>query len=54
MTTQLIYSSFLRKDVVVAVLHTYANQTSVLSTAKFCSVLNKNPDFFALSEKKTS
>ena len=32
---------FLKKSVAVAVLHTYADQTSVLQTAKFCPVSNK-------------
>ena len=42
MTTQLIYYSFLKKNVAVVVLHTYADETTVVPTAKF------NPDFFAL------
>ena len=32
---------FFKKNVAVAVLHTYADQTSVLRAAKFCPVLNK-------------
>ena len=40
MTTWLIYYSFFKKNVAAAVLHTYANQTSILPA--------NNPDFFAL------
>ena len=32
---------FFKKNVAVAVLYTYADQTSVLPTAKICPVLNK-------------
>ena len=41
MTTLLIYYSFSKKCRAVAVLHTYADQTSVLPTGKYCPVLNK-------------
>ena len=41
MTTQLIYYSFFKRIVPVAVLLTYADQTSILQAANFCPVLNK-------------
>ena len=35
------YITFFQKNVAVAVLHTYTNQTSVLPTAKFRPAFNK-------------
>ena len=41
-----------KKDVAVAVLHTFADQTSVLPSAKFCPVWIKNPDFFLFKRER--